>query len=131
MTSGPIVVSVLEGENAVQRHRDLLGAPTRQTRWQVPALTTLTASPRTAPTVPTLLNPLLAKSRSSLLKARFARALANLVVFSTVAALAARVHPGHIVIYAPGDLKTPASPPTAGKFVRRFVACRLATIEKP
>ncbi|QGY14365.1 hypothetical protein F6P95_05245 [Escherichia coli] len=24
MTSGPIVVSVLEGENAVQRHRDLL-----------------------------------------------------------------------------------------------------------
>jgi nucleoside-diphosphate kinase len=26
MTSGPIVVSVLEGENAVQRHRDLLGA---------------------------------------------------------------------------------------------------------
>ena len=26
MTSGPIVVSVLEGENAVQRHSDLLGA---------------------------------------------------------------------------------------------------------
>ncbi|MDF7680395.1 nucleoside-diphosphate kinase [Enterobacteriaceae bacterium ESL0689] len=26
MTSGPIVVTVLEGENAVQRHRDLLGA---------------------------------------------------------------------------------------------------------
>ncbi|WP_368913377.1 nucleoside-diphosphate kinase [Mixta calida] len=26
MTSGPIVVSVLEGENAVQRHRDLMGA---------------------------------------------------------------------------------------------------------
>ena len=26
MTSGPTVVSVLEGENAVQRHRDLLGA---------------------------------------------------------------------------------------------------------
>ncbi len=26
MTSGPIVVSVLEGENAIQRHRDLLGA---------------------------------------------------------------------------------------------------------
>lgn len=26
MTSGPIVVSVLESENAVQRHRDLLGA---------------------------------------------------------------------------------------------------------
>ena len=26
MCSGPIVVSVLEGENAVQRHRDLLGA---------------------------------------------------------------------------------------------------------
>ena len=26
MTSGPFVVSVLEGENAVQRHRDLLGA---------------------------------------------------------------------------------------------------------
>ena len=25
------------------------------------------------------------------------------LVFSTVAALAARVHPGHIVIYAPGD----------------------------
>ncbi|ETJ42888.1 hypothetical protein Q604_UNBC03128G0001, partial [human gut metagenome] len=24
LTSGPIVVSVLEGENAVQRHRDLL-----------------------------------------------------------------------------------------------------------
>lgn len=26
MTSGPVVVSVLEGENAVQRHRDLMGA---------------------------------------------------------------------------------------------------------
>jgi nucleoside-diphosphate kinase len=26
MTSGPIVVSVLEGENAIQHHRDLLGA---------------------------------------------------------------------------------------------------------
>ena len=26
MTSGPIVVSVLEGENAIQRHRELLGA---------------------------------------------------------------------------------------------------------
>lgn len=26
MTSGPIVVSVLESENAVQRHRDLMGA---------------------------------------------------------------------------------------------------------
>jgi nucleoside-diphosphate kinase len=83
MTSGPIVVSVLEGENAVQRHRDLLGATNPATRWRVPcALTTLTASPRTAPTVPTLLNPLLAKSRSSLLKARFARALANLLRLS-------------------------------------------------
>lgn len=30
MTSGPIVVSVLEGENAVQRHRDLLGATSGQ-----------------------------------------------------------------------------------------------------
>ncbi|SEA69152.1 hypothetical protein SAMN03159401_3537 [Klebsiella quasipneumoniae] len=37
------------------------------------------------------------------------------LVFSTVAALATRVHPGHIVIYAPGD----------------SLACRLATIEKP
>jgi nucleoside-diphosphate kinase len=83
MTSGPIVVSVLEGENAVQRHRDLLGATNPATRWRVPcAQTTLTASPRTAPTVPTPLNPLLAKSRSSLLKARFARALANLLVFN-------------------------------------------------
>ncbi len=26
MISGPIVVSVLEGENAIQRHRDLMGA---------------------------------------------------------------------------------------------------------
>ncbi|MFP1920737.1 nucleoside-diphosphate kinase [Lonsdalea quercina] len=26
MTSGPIVIQVLEGENAVQRHRDLMGA---------------------------------------------------------------------------------------------------------
>ena len=26
MTSGPIMVTVLEGENAVQRHRDILGA---------------------------------------------------------------------------------------------------------
>ena len=26
MTSGPVVVSVLEGENAIQRHRDLMGA---------------------------------------------------------------------------------------------------------
>ncbi len=26
MTSGPIVVSVLEGENAIARHRDLMGA---------------------------------------------------------------------------------------------------------
>ncbi len=25
MTSGPVVVSVLEGENAIQAHRDLLG----------------------------------------------------------------------------------------------------------
>lgn len=55
MTSGPIVVSVLEGENAVQRHRDLLGATNPANAWRVLcALTTLTASPRTAPTVPTL-----------------------------------------------------------------------------
>jgi nucleoside-diphosphate kinase len=101
MTSGPIVVSVLEGENAVQRHRDLLGATNPATRWQVLcAQTTLTASPRTAPTVPTLLNPL-AKSRSSLLKARFARALANLLRLSRHAVGCA---PRHIVIYAPGDL---------------------------
>jgi nucleoside-diphosphate kinase len=26
MTSGPVVVSVLEGENAVQKHRDIMGA---------------------------------------------------------------------------------------------------------
>ncbi|ACS86518.1 MULTISPECIES: nucleoside-diphosphate kinase [Musicola] len=26
MTSGPVVVQVLEGENAVQRHRDIMGA---------------------------------------------------------------------------------------------------------
>lgn len=26
MSSGPVVVSVLEGENAIQRHRDVLGA---------------------------------------------------------------------------------------------------------
>lgn len=26
MTSGPVMVSVLEGENAVQRHRDIMGA---------------------------------------------------------------------------------------------------------
>ena len=26
MTSGPIMVQVLEGENAIQRHRDLMGA---------------------------------------------------------------------------------------------------------
>src|SRR5690554_3668981 len=26
MTSGPVVVQVLEGENAVQHHRDLMGA---------------------------------------------------------------------------------------------------------
>ena len=30
MTSGPVVVSVLEGENAIQAHRDLLG-PTNST----------------------------------------------------------------------------------------------------
>lgn len=35
MTSGPIVVSVLESENAVQRHRDLLAPPIRRTRWRV------------------------------------------------------------------------------------------------
>ena len=55
MTSGPIVVSVLEGENAVQRHRDLLGATNPANALAgTCALTTLTASPRTAPTVPTL-----------------------------------------------------------------------------
>jgi nucleoside-diphosphate kinase len=26
MTSGPVMISVLEGENAVQRHRDIMGA---------------------------------------------------------------------------------------------------------
>lgn len=26
MTSGPVVISVLEGENAVQKHRDIMGA---------------------------------------------------------------------------------------------------------
>jgi nucleoside-diphosphate kinase len=31
MTSGPVVVSVLEGENAIARHRDLLG-PTDSTK---------------------------------------------------------------------------------------------------
>ncbi len=47
MTSGPIVVSVLEGENAVQRHRDLLGATNPANALAVPVapLTTLTASP--------------------------------------------------------------------------------------
>ena len=52
--------------------------PTRTTRWQVLCAPTMqTASPRTAPTVPTLLNLLRAKSRSSSLKAKCARALAN------------------------------------------------------
>ena len=54
MTSGPIVVSVLEGENAVQRHRDPLGAtnPANALAGTLRA-DYATASPRTAPTVPT------------------------------------------------------------------------------
>lgn len=75
MTSGPIVVSVLESENAVQRHRDLLGQPIRLTLWRVRCvLITLTASPKTGRTVLIPWNPLSVKSPTSLVKAKCALA---------------------------------------------------------
>ncbi len=79
MTSGPIVVSVLKAKTPFSVTVTCWAQPTRTTRWQaLCAQTTPTASPRTAPTVPTPLNLPLAKSRSSSLKARFACALVNL-----------------------------------------------------
>lgn len=83
MTSGPVVVSVLEGENAVQRHRDLMGATNPQTRWQVLCVQiTQTASPKTPRTVLILLNLLPVKSRTSSAKTKCARARAKLKLFS-------------------------------------------------
>ena len=29
MTSGPVVISILEGEDAIKRHRDIMGAQTQ------------------------------------------------------------------------------------------------------
>lgn len=78
MTSGPIVVSVLEGENAVQRHRDLLGA----TNPANALAGTLRADYADSLTemVPTVLIPSslpLAKSLISSAKAKCARAPVN------------------------------------------------------
>ena len=110
MTSGPIVVSVLESENAVQRHRDLLGAtnPANALAGTLRAETMLTASPRTVLTVPTPLSQRRAKSPISLVKVRFARALANLLRLSRRRCVGRiRIYPGHIVFYD-GDARTAA-----------------------
>lgn len=78
MTSGPIVVSVLEGENAVQRHRDLLGA-TNPANALAGTLRADYADSLTemVPTVLTPSNLPLAKSLISSAKAKCARAPVN------------------------------------------------------
>ena len=73
MTSGPIMVQVLESENAVQRNLTSWAQPTRTTPWPAPCVpTTRTASPLTPFTVPTPLNPHSAKSLTSSTKAKSA-----------------------------------------------------------
>lgn len=84
MTSGPIVVSVLESENAVQRHRDLLGAtnPANALAGTLRADYADSFTENLAPTVPTPSNLRRVKSPISLAKARFARVLADLLRLS-------------------------------------------------
>ncbi len=72
MTSGPIMVQVLEGENAVQRHRDIMGAtnPDNALAGTLRA-DFLTVSPRMRYMALMLLNLLNAKSRISLRQMKF------------------------------------------------------------
>ena len=107
MTSGPIVVSVLEGENAVQRHRDLLGA----TNPDNALAGTLRADYADSFTENGTHGSDSVESAAREIAFFFAegevcRALANLLRFHATALLASFAHPGHIVIYAPGDLRT-------------------------
>ncbi len=80
MTSGPVVVQVLEGENAIAANRDLMGA-TNPKEAEAGTIRADYASPST-PTpsmVPTPRSPRHAKSPTSSRKARSARAEETLI----------------------------------------------------
>ena len=66
MVSGPVMIQVLEGEGAILKNRDLMGATNPKTQLLAPsALTSLTASMPTLCTVLTPLKQPLLKSASS------------------------------------------------------------------
>jgi nucleoside-diphosphate kinase len=67
MVSGPVMIQALEGENAVLKHRDLMGAPDPRKQHRAPfALILLTASMPTPCTARMRLRRPLWKLRSSL-----------------------------------------------------------------
>lgn len=77
MTSGPVMIQVLEGEGAIAKNRELMALPTR--RRLLPArsaLTSLKALMLTLFTAPTLRKRLLWKSPTSSRRWRFANASA-------------------------------------------------------
>jgi hypothetical protein len=66
MVSGPVMIQVLEGENAVLKNRELMGATDPKKADKAPsAPTSLTRSTPTPFTARTLLKPLLLKSLTS------------------------------------------------------------------
>lgn len=66
MTSGPVVVQVLEGENAIAKYRDAMGATDPSRRRTAPsASSTQSRSARIPPTARTLRRPPRSRSRSS------------------------------------------------------------------
>ena len=75
MTSGPVVVQVLEGENAVLAHRDLMGATNPKEQQKVQSVqTSQSLSMRTQYTVLIQLNQQLVKYLTSSQMQRFAHA---------------------------------------------------------
>ena len=78
MTSGPVVVSVLEGENAVLAHRDILGATNpKEAALVLSVQISQLLLMRMLLTVQTQLHLLSVKLLTSLLTTRSAHALVN------------------------------------------------------
>ncbi|OBX37992.1 nucleoside diphosphate kinase [Halomonas elongata] len=80
MTSGPVVVQVLEGENAIAANRDLMGATNPRKPRPAPFAPTMLSPSTPMPSMaPTLRSPRRAKSPTSSRKARSARAEETLI----------------------------------------------------
>ena len=71
MTSGPVVLAVLEGDNAIERYRDLLGpTDSAQARRERSGATSVATSSATRPTAPTRRRPPASRSPTSSMRRR-------------------------------------------------------------